>query len=186
MKTKALSIVTAAACCALLTLSCASKPEAVKKELTTVGNPYLPLWEHIPDGEPYVFEDPDQPGKQRVYIYGSHDSRITDYCGRELVVWSAAVDSLNNWRYDGEILKVDKNANGELLDSAGLADVLFAPDVAVKTDANGKKTYYLYPNDQNGGRTAVAMASSQRATDLTVPSRYATGVRRIPTRLTVC
>jgi hypothetical protein len=161
MKTKALSIVTAAACCALLTLSCASKPEAVKKELTTVGNPYLPLWEHIPDGEPYVFEDPDQPGKQRVYIYGSHDSRITDYCGRELVVWSAAVDSLNNWRYDGEILKVDKNAKGELLDSAGLADVLFAPDVAVKTDANGKKTYYLYPNDQNGGRNGL-IAKSDR------------------------
>ena len=162
MKTKALSIVTAAACCTLLTLSCASKPEAVKKELTTVGNPYLPLWEHIPDGEPYVFEDPDQPGKQRVYIYGSHDSRITDYCGRELVVWSAAVDSLNNWRYDGEILKVDKNAKGEeLLDSAGLADVLFAPDVAVKTDANGKKTYYLYPNDQNGGRNGL-IAKSDR------------------------
>ena len=138
-----------------------AKPEAVKKELTTVGNPYLPLWEHIPDGEPYVFEDPDQPGKQRVYIYGSHDSRITDYCGRELVVWSAAVDSLNNWRYDGEILKVDKNANGELLDSAGLADVLFAPDVAVKTDANGKKTYYLYPNDQNGGRNGL-IAKSDR------------------------
>ena len=26
-------------------------------------NPYLPLWEHLPDGEPRVFEDPDQPGK---------------------------------------------------------------------------------------------------------------------------
>ena len=26
-------------------------------------NPYLPLWEFIPDGEPYVFEDPDCPGK---------------------------------------------------------------------------------------------------------------------------
>ena len=24
-------------------------------------NPYLPLWEHLPDGEPRVFEDPDQP-----------------------------------------------------------------------------------------------------------------------------
>ena len=22
------------------------------------GNPYLPLWEHVPDGEPKVFEDP--------------------------------------------------------------------------------------------------------------------------------
>ena len=29
-------------------------------------NPYLPLWEHIPDGEPYVFEDPDNPGEYRV------------------------------------------------------------------------------------------------------------------------
>ncbi|MBD9094412.1 MAG: hypothetical protein EGQ20_18065, partial [Bacteroides oleiciplenus] len=25
------------------------------------GNPYLPLWEHLPDGEPRVFEDPDNP-----------------------------------------------------------------------------------------------------------------------------
>ena len=29
-------------------------------------NPYLPLWEYIPDGEPYVFEDPDKPGEKRV------------------------------------------------------------------------------------------------------------------------
>ena len=29
-------------------------------------NPYLPSWEYIPDGEPYVFGD-------RIYIYGSHD-----------------------------------------------------------------------------------------------------------------
>ena len=32
------------------------------------GNPYLPLWEHIPDGEPYVFDDPDNPGKQRIFM----------------------------------------------------------------------------------------------------------------------
>ena len=24
-------------------------------------NPYLPLWEHLPDGEPRVFEDPISP-----------------------------------------------------------------------------------------------------------------------------
>lgn len=36
-------------------------------------NPILPMWEFIPDGEPYVFEDPDQPGHYRVYLYGSHD-----------------------------------------------------------------------------------------------------------------
>ena len=85
-------------CCMMLGTSCASKQETKQESgLITVGNPYLPLWEHIPDGEPYVFEDPDQPGKQRVYIYGSHDSRITDYCGREQVVWSASVDK---WQED--------------------------------------------------------------------------------------
>ena len=29
-------------------------------------NPYLPSWEYIPDGEPYVFIG-------NVYVYGSHD-----------------------------------------------------------------------------------------------------------------
>jgi len=140
--------------------SSASTPEK-QQGLTTVGNPYLPLWEHIPDGEPYVFEDPDQPGKLRVYIYGSHDSRITDYCGREQVVWSASVDSLNNWRYDGEILVVSKNAKGDILNEDSLADVLFAPDVTLVTDKNGKKTYYLYPNDQHGGRNGLVAKSDR-------------------------
>ena len=150
----------AAACCISMA-ACSPQAENTKNVLTTVGNPYLPMWEHIPDGEPYVFDDPDQPGKQRVYIYGSHDSRITDYCGRELVVWSAPVEDLNHWRYDGEILKVDKNAKGELLDSAGLADVLFAPDVALVTGTNGEKTYYLYPNDQAGGRNGLVAKSNR-------------------------
>ncbi len=148
----------------LMLTSCSSKQQAApekEKTLTTVGNPYLPLWEHIPDGEPYVFEDPDQPGKYRVYIYGSHDSRITDYCGREQVVWSASVDSLNNWRYDGEILAVSKNAKGEIINTDSLADVLFAPDVTLVTDKDGKKTYYLYPNDQHGGRNGL-IAKSDR------------------------
>ena len=121
----------------------------------------MPLWEHIPDGEPYVFEDPDQPGKKRVYVYGSHDNLITEYCGRDQVVWSASVDSLNNWRYDGVILVVDKNRDGEPFDSVGTADVLYAPDVTLVTDANGKKTYYLFPNDQTGGRNGL-IAKSDR------------------------
>lgn len=29
-------------------------------------NPYLPLWEYVPDAEPRVFGD-------RLYVYGSHD-----------------------------------------------------------------------------------------------------------------
>ena len=31
------------------------------------GNPYLPLWEHVPDGEPKVFEDPDRPGQRQFF-----------------------------------------------------------------------------------------------------------------------
>ena len=74
MKTKVLKATIAAACCIAMTASCTHQPESTSTALTTVGNPYLPLWEHIPDGEPYVFDDPDNPGKQRVYIYGSHDN----------------------------------------------------------------------------------------------------------------
>ena len=42
-----------AICCLPLFTSC-SQPAGNAKEagLVTVGNPYLPLWEHIPDGEP--------------------------------------------------------------------------------------------------------------------------------------
>ena len=133
----------AAACCTLLALSCAQQKESAdNQEPLTVGNPYMPLWEHIPDGEPYVFEDPDQPGKYRVYVYGSHDDLVDAYCGRDQVVWSASVDSLNRWRYDGTILVVDKNRDGQPFDSAGTADVLYAPDVTMVTGKDGKKTYY--------------------------------------------
>lgn len=144
-------------------ISCAGPAGKTSTEpgLTTVGNPYLPLWEHIPDAEPYVFEDPDNPGKFRVYVYGSHDSRITDYCGRELVVWSAPVDDLNAWRYDGEILRVSHNAVGEPVSADGLSDVLFAPDVAVKVEPDGSRMYYLYPNDQVGGRQNLIARSSR-------------------------
>ena len=141
--------------------SCNNTTATAEPELTMPGNPFLPLWEHIPDGEPYVFEDPDNPGQQRVYIYGSHDSRITEYCGLELVVWSAPVDNLMEWRYDGEIFKVNKNANGELLRPDSTADVLFAPDVTLVTNADGSKTYYLYPNNQAGGRNGMVCKSSR-------------------------
>ena len=151
----------AASCCAMMTLSCAQQAEATKTEMTTVGNPYMPLWEHIPDGEPYVFEDPDQPGKYRVYVYGSHDNLVTAYCGRDQVVWSASVDDLNNWRYDGTILVVDKNRDGQPFDSAGTADVLYAPDVTLVTDKDGNKTYYLFPNDQTGFRNGLIAKSSR-------------------------
>ena len=167
--------------CAWLAVSCTKPAEITEPILNTVGNPFLPLWEHIPDGEPYVFEDPDHPSKLRVYLYGSHDNLKTMYCGRDQVVWSASVDDLNHWRYDGIILQVDKNALGEPFDSAGTADVLYAPDVTLVTDANGKKTYYLYPNDQAGGRNGL-IAKTVRM-DL---SKSVTGVPGIRIRRRVC
>ena len=147
--------------CAFLAVSCATKPDTTKDQFITVGNPYLPLWEHIPDGEPYVFDDPDNPGKQRVYIYGSHDNLKTMYCGRDQVVWSAPVENLSQWRYDGVILVVDKNAKGEPFDSAKTADVLFAPDVTFTTDSTGKKTYWLFPNDQTSFRNSLIARSDR-------------------------
>ena len=132
--------------------------DAPQTTLTTIGNPYIPLWDHIPDGEPYVFEDPDNPGKFRVYLYGSHDIEVKNYCGRDQVVWSADVNDLNNWRLDGVILKVDKNGKG---DPQKEADILFAPDVALSVDKDGKKTYYLYPNNQVGGRNGMVAKSDR-------------------------
>ena len=133
----------------------------VPSGLTTVGNPYLPLWEHIPDGEPYVFEDPDLPGHERVYIYGSHDTERTGYCGRDQVVWSAPVERPWEWRYDGVILSVTRNKDGELLREDGRGDILFAPDVCLVVDSLGNKTYYLYPNDQEWGRNSLIAKSSR-------------------------
>ena len=161
MKTRNLMLMAATSFCAFLAVSCATKPDTTKDQFITVGNPYLPLWEHIPDGEPYVFDAPDNPGKQRVYIYGSHDNLKTMYCGRDQVVWSAPVENLSQWRYDGVILVVDKNAKGEPFDSAKTADVLFAPDVTFTTDSTGKKTYWLFPNDQTGFRNSL-IAKSDR------------------------
>ena len=54
-----------------------------------MANPYLPMWEHIPDGEPRIFGD-------RIYIYGSHDTARTQYCGTDYVVWSAPVTDLTD------------------------------------------------------------------------------------------
>ena len=124
-------------------------------------NPYLPLWEHVPDGEPYVFDDPDNPGRKRIYIYGSHDSQRTLPCGREHVVWSAPVEDLNKWRFDGVIFRSLNDANGNPLDRNWLGDQLYAPDVALKTGADGKKTYFLVPNNMARRRKSM-IAKSDR------------------------
>ena len=124
-------------------------------------NPYLPLWEYIPDGEPYIFEDPDNPGRYRVYIYGSHDIELSAYCGRNQVVWSASVDDLQHWRCDGVIFESVLGADGKPLNADGKGDILYAPDVCEKVGPDGKKTYYLFPNTQAGGRNSMIARSDR-------------------------
>ncbi|MBR5085311.1 MAG: hypothetical protein IKX33_12000 [Prevotella sp.] len=110
-------------------------------------NPYLPLWEHLPDGEPRVFEDPDNPGKFRAYIIGSHDITYTAYCGNDIRMWSAPVEDLSQWRDEGPIFSYFVD---------GQWDTMFAPDlVEVKDKVTGKKTYYLYPHSRGWRRVAM-------------------------------
>ncbi len=129
--------------------------------LLYAANPFLPLWEFIPDGEPYVFDDPDKPGEKRVYVYGSHDNLRDKYCGRDQVVWSASVNDLNTWRCDGVIFRSIYDANGEQLNRNGIGDILYAPDVAEVVAPDGMKTYYLYPNTQADGRRGMVAKSSR-------------------------
>ena len=150
-----------AACLVLLAAACSTSGTHSDPIPATPGNPFLPLWEHIPDGEPYVFEDPDHPGQYRAYLYGSHDILRDTYCGRDQVVWSAPVEDLTHWRCDGVIFRIDRNADGDLFTPDGLADMLYAPDVALVTAPDGTKTYYLYPNDQNEGRKNLVAKSSR-------------------------
>lgn len=114
---------------------------------TTAQNPYLPLWEHLPDGEPRVFEDPDNPGKMRAYIIGSHDVTYKSYCGNDIRIWSAPVENLTDWRDEGPVFSHYVN---------GKWDTMFAPDlVEVKDKATGKKTYWLYPHSRGWRRVPM-------------------------------
>lgn len=110
------------------------------------GNPYLPLWEHLPDGEPRVFEDPDHPGKYRTYIIGSHDVRYNSYCGADIRMWSAPVEDLTSWRDEGPIFTYQVD---------GKWDIMFAPDLVEVKKKDGKKEYYLYPHSRGANREAM-------------------------------
>ena len=67
-------------------------------------NPGMDLWEHVPDGEPHVFWSVAD-HEWRVYIYGSHET--SNICGYNHVTWSAPVYDLSQWRYDGEIFRIE-------------------------------------------------------------------------------
>ena len=114
--------------------------------LQSFGNPYLPLWEHLPDGEPRVFEDPDRPGKYRAYIIGSHDTSVDRYCGSDIRMWSAPVEDLTDWRDEGAIFTYSHN---------GKWDIMYAPDLVEVPQKDGSKIYYLYPHSRGPRREAM-------------------------------
>lgn len=108
-----------------------------------VYNPYLPSWEYIPDGEPYVFGD-------RVYIFGSHDRYNGHvFCLNDYVCWSAPIDNLGEWHCGGVIYrKTDDplNKDGKMC--------LYAPDVTRGADGR----YYLYYVLDKASVVSVAVA----------------------------
>ena len=92
-------------------------------------NPYLPSFEYVPDGEPYVFGD-------RLYVYGSHDQfGGKGFCLGDYVCWSAPVTDLGNWQYHGVIYRKDQDPQNK-----NNKNVMNAPDV--ERGADGR--YYLY------------------------------------------
>jgi len=101
-----------------------------------VFNPFLPGYEYIPDGEPRIFNN-------RLYIYGSHDRfNAGVFCVNDYVCWSAPVDNLSDFRYEGIIY----NKKQDPLNKTGLR-LLFAPDIILAPDG---KCYMFYSLDFSG------------------------------------
>ena len=108
-------------------------------------NPYLPSWEYVPDGETHVFGD-------RVYVYGSHDAfGAPIFCVNDYVCWSAPVDDLRTWRYEGVIYQRRQDPGNKL----GIRS-LYAPDVTKGPDGR----YYLYYAFDFLGEIGVAVCDT--------------------------
>ena len=108
-------------------------------------NPYLPSFEYVPDGEPRVFGD-------RVYVYGSHDAFEGDaFCVNDYVGWSAPVDDLGNWRYEGVIYPATRDPQNPQRTMQ-----LFAPDAVQGPDGR----YYLYYSLNGSDNVSVAVCDT--------------------------
>ncbi|HLP09152.1 MAG TPA: family 43 glycosylhydrolase [Opitutaceae bacterium] len=95
-------------------------------------NPFLPAYEHIPDGEPRVYGD-------RVYLYGSHDKAGSQrFCDHILKVWSAPLSNLNEWTDHGIALST-RDIGGHPDDISYSDNEFYAPEMVA---LNGK--YYLF------------------------------------------
>lgn len=154
-----------------LTLLLAIGQNAMAQKQQVSANPYLPLWEHLPDGEPRVFEDPDNPGKYRVYIIGSHDTRFGSYCGSDVREWSAPVEDLSDWRDEGPIFTYQIN---------GKWDVMYAPDLNEIVTKDGKKEYVLVPHSTGNGRRGFVAKGPRPNGPFTLVNRSEDGLSAVP------
>ncbi|MCW3804517.1 hypothetical protein [Plebeiibacterium marinum] len=104
--------------------------------VATGQNPFLPPTAFIPDGEPHVFT---YKGEERLFVYGSRDEIVTDYCGYGHDVWSAPVDDLTKWTNHGEIFNIQqiKDIGYGKIEGANLG----APDCVYNPQT---RKYYLY------------------------------------------
>lgn len=106
-------------------------------------NPYLPSYEYVPDGEPHIFEN-------RLWIFGSHDGfAYDDFCLNDYVTWSAPLDDLSDWRYEGIIYKKTQDPENPKGKSH-----MNAPDVCQGSDGR----YYLYYQLHDKYFTSVAVS----------------------------
>lgn len=114
-------------------------------------NPYLPLWEYVPDAEPRVFGD-------RLYIYGSHDFAGGEkgFCPGDYVVWSAPLADLSQWEYHGiSYRRTDAPDMKAAPPFPGAGpDALYAPDVVQGPDGR----YYLYYNTKYSASVGIAVS----------------------------
>ena len=110
-------------------------------------NPFMAQWERIPDGEPRIFIDPET-GLERMYVYGSHDTFSSGYCGTDHVVWSAPVDDLTEWRHDGVAFEISQLNGLQITLENGTqktvnvgSERLWAPDVVYHPQLD---RYYMF------------------------------------------
>jgi len=108
-----------------------------------VMNPYLPLWEYIPDGEIRIFDN-------RVYLYGSHDfaGGFHGYCPGDYMSWSAPLSDLSDWVCHGVLYSRSESPELEPSDAMAAPDVVRGPD--------GRFYLYYNTNSQFICRVAVS------------------------------
>lgn len=124
-------------------------------------NPYLPSYEYVPDGEPRIFGN-------RVYIYGSHDAfNGNEFCVNDYVCYSADINDLTEWKYEGVIYKAIQDPRCEKRRmNMNAPDCIQGPDgryylyyqlslltitsVAVSDKPEGPFEFYGYVSHENG------------------------------------